>query len=577
MHCRIGQLGTAIVMSLLAGGCGDPQLAPDDQSTSFAQGGADPSPPSNLQVGTVTVGRIDLGWQDNSTSESGFEVQRAVGQGGSFSLIATTAAKVKSYSDTKGLAGGTTYCYRVRAFKTTGGKTTFSTFAGPACATTLSPPAAAFAVTARPVNSRLIRIGWQESAPDEDGFRVERAPGQAGPWVTAVAAGANQVSAFDAATTDLPVCYRVVAFNHNGDSPPSNTSCTAAPAAPTNLRAVATDEHTVNLSWDPHPASPPAVNDGYRVLRHDAFRFSLFVQVALLPASATSYHDVLSESSEFEVYVVQAMRDGGYSDSSNTVQVLLQAPSAPTDLVAYPLGSTATLVYWTDNSAAEDGFRLERGPADTGPWETIAQYGSDHNSDFDYTVVAEQRVCYRAIAFNGKGASQPSDPDCTAAPAAPANLRAVADYQSIDLIWDARPSEIDGYTVRDGYRIYRADPSSGVYELVTDLPADATGFHDGGLESQSYYAYLVFALNDSDPYGLFGDPNARGTSDGVQVEATTAAAPGTIPSLTAVAPHRNTAAAGGQALRALTRALQSRKPGRTRVTPAATPALLNRK
>jgi hypothetical protein len=571
MPARLAPFGSVLVFFLLAAGCGEPQLAPDGEAAALAQGGANPTAPSNLSVGTVTSSRIDLGWQDNSSNESGFEVHRAVGQGGSFTLLATTAANVKSYSDTKGLAGSTTYCYRIRAFKKSGSKTTLSPFAAPACATTLSPPAPAFGVTARPANSRVIRISWSESSADEAGFRVQRASNQAGPWVTAVTTGADVTSAFDATTPDVPVCYRVVAFYQNGDAPPSNASCTAAPAAPTNLRGIARDDHTVDLSWDPHPASPPAVNDGYRVLRHDAFKFALFVQVAVLPASATGYHDVVSENSEFEVYVVQATRDGGNSDSSNSVQIILQAPPVPSDLVAYPVGSTATLVYWTDNSAAEDGFRLERGPADTGPWETIAQYGPDHNSDYDFTAVPEQRVCYRAIAFNSRGVSQPSAPDCTAAPAAPANVQAAADYQSVDLTWNPRPSEIDGYTVRDGYRIYRADPASGFYEIVTDLPADATGFHDGGLESESYYAYLVYALNDTDPYGLFGDPNTRGTSDGVQVEATTAPAPGSDPTLTAAARQRSTGAVRAQSARALIKELQSRKPRRIGVSAPTLP------
>ncbi len=60
-----------------------------------------------------------LRWSDVSSGETGFEIERALGDG-AFSNITTTAASVELYEDT-GLTEGTRYRYRAR---TTDGSTT---------------------------------------------------------------------------------------------------------------------------------------------------------------------------------------------------------------------------------------------------------------------------------------------------------------------------------------------------------------------------------------------------------------------------------------------------------------------
>jgi len=60
----------------------------------------------------VSNSQVDLSWQDNSSDEDEFRIERSV-SGGSFTQIATPGPNVTSYSDT-GLAAGT-YTYRVRA------------------------------------------------------------------------------------------------------------------------------------------------------------------------------------------------------------------------------------------------------------------------------------------------------------------------------------------------------------------------------------------------------------------------------------------------------------------------------
>ena len=74
--------------------------------------------PNNLTVTPASSSQINLSWTDQSTNETGFQVERKTGAGGTYAQIATAAANTTTYSD-NGLAEGTTYFYRVRAVNAT--------------------------------------------------------------------------------------------------------------------------------------------------------------------------------------------------------------------------------------------------------------------------------------------------------------------------------------------------------------------------------------------------------------------------------------------------------------------------
>ena len=75
-------------------------------------------PPTSLTAATVSEAEISLTWQDNSTNEDGFKVERKIGALGQWSEIFVTAPDASSYSDTS-LTADTRYYYRVRAYSTT--------------------------------------------------------------------------------------------------------------------------------------------------------------------------------------------------------------------------------------------------------------------------------------------------------------------------------------------------------------------------------------------------------------------------------------------------------------------------
>ncbi|HEX6899891.1 MAG TPA: fibronectin type III domain-containing protein [Thermoanaerobaculia bacterium] len=73
-----------------------------------------PAAPSNLNASTDSVLRAILFWNDNSSNETGFKIERKIGTAGSWSQLATLGPNSTGYADT-GLSPSTTYVYRIRA------------------------------------------------------------------------------------------------------------------------------------------------------------------------------------------------------------------------------------------------------------------------------------------------------------------------------------------------------------------------------------------------------------------------------------------------------------------------------
>ena len=135
-----------------------------------------PVAPANLSATAVSASQINLSWTDQSTNETGFQIERKTGAGGTYALIVTAAANATSYSDT-GRVEGTTYFYRVRAVNGAGN----SAYSNEANATTsVSLPAAPVNLSAAAASSSQINLSWSDQSTNETGFQIERKTGAGG-------------------------------------------------------------------------------------------------------------------------------------------------------------------------------------------------------------------------------------------------------------------------------------------------------------------------------------------------------------------------------------------------------------
>lgn len=78
-----------------------------------------PTAPTWLRTTAVSASQIDLQWQDNSSNEAGFRVERKQGCCGPWVLIMTTGPNATTFSST-GLACNTSYAYHVWAYNAGG-------------------------------------------------------------------------------------------------------------------------------------------------------------------------------------------------------------------------------------------------------------------------------------------------------------------------------------------------------------------------------------------------------------------------------------------------------------------------
>ena len=299
--------------------------------------------PSNVRASLVTDRVAGVAWQDNSTSETGFEVRRT--SAGIAVTLGPTGMNTNSLID-DGLSSGMQYCYDVRALRRVGQKTHYSTYSNSDCVTTpaLPPPSpppplptAASNVGAKPVSSARLEVTWNEENTGAASFRIERSADGVASWspVGSVSTSEHPLFSDDLLLAERLYCYRIVSLNATGESPPSTPACTAAPNG-TQLTGVLVNPQTLVLNWTDNSA----VEDGYEVWLH-AYRPSSGCyppgndgydsgtiegqwMLVRLPPNSTSWTtapvtDTSCDPPTQYTFFVVATRDGGTSSMSNGI------------------------------------------------------------------------------------------------------------------------------------------------------------------------------------------------------------------------------------------------------------------
>lgn len=326
-----------------------------------------PAAPSNLVATASSETQVNLGWQDNSGDEGGFQIERSdAGADGPFALLATTAANTVGYAD-HAVVASHGYCYRVRsmgvATSPSGTLYSYSSYSSTVCVTTPAPPppppppaTSAYSVSVKPLGSTYVelKIVWTDATSPAPAYGIQRSTNDGASWETVNL----YVDYFRGNAWDYPlaseqrVCYRTVLATASGDGAASPAGCTTPPAGPWILGATAVDAQTLELTWRDNSA----VEDGYEVWLSyyrptmgcyngtgavDTGTLEGEELVATLPANSTSYRvpqrvDNLCIPATTYSYYIVATKDGGRSDPSDAVSA-----SAPVGASATTLGAAA--------------------------------------------------------------------------------------------------------------------------------------------------------------------------------------------------------------------------------------------
>jgi len=452
-------------------------------------------PPAPLNAATSYTS-VGLTWSDNSAVEDGFYVERKVGacdSGNPWVLIITASSNVTSYSDTL-LNVGSQYCYRIQAFRNNGEASVWTE----TVTTTLSPSAPS-GFTATAANTTQVNLSWTDNTSAEDGFRIERCSGAG----CSNFAELTTVAANTTTYQDTSVCnataysYRVVAYKTSQwESAYSGTSSatTATPSAPGSFTATRSSEVQINLLW----TDTTSDEMGFKIDRCTGAGCSDFAELTSAAAGTTTYNNTGLAYGTTYTYRVRAYKTATCSwETTSATTAATTSVAAPSGLSSSSPNTTQINLSWTDTTASETGFKIERctgvGCSDFAEITTAAANATSYQ---DTTVCSATTYQYRIRAYNtGEWDSDDSGTvsRATAAPSAPGSLATSgATEVKLTLTWTDTTSD------ETGFKIERCTGEGcSDFTEITTVSAGIVTYNNTGLTPSTTYNYRVRAYKSA--------------------------------------------------------------------------------
>ncbi|AOT72590.1 fibronectin type III domain-containing protein [Geosporobacter ferrireducens] len=465
-----------------------------------------PAKPSNLTAVVPANDRINLTWNDNANDESGFKIERKVGNG-NYVEIMILGANTTSYSDL-GLSPNASYSYRVSAYNGGGN----SGYSNEVSVKTEIAPSAPTNLSASVISNSRIELSWTDRSNNETGFKIERKTGS-GSYEEIATVGANKTGYTDTGlSSNATYTYRIRAYNSAGNSGYSNEvsgKTGNVPSTPTNLSASVTSNSRIELSWTDRSNN----ETGFKIERKTGS--GSYEEIATVGANKTGYTDTGLSSNATYTYRIRAYNSAGNSGYSNEVSGKTgNVPSTPTNLSASVTSNSRIELSWTDRSNNETGFKIER-KTGSGSYEEIATVGANKTGYTDTGLSSNVTYTYRIRAYNSAGNSGYSNEvsgKTGNVPSTPTNLSAsVTSNSRIELSWTDRSNN------ETGFKIERKT-GSGSYEEIATVGANKTGYTDTGLSSNVTYTYRIRAYNSAGNSGYSNVSSANIPIDSDQIQ-----------------------------------------------------------
>ncbi len=286
-------------------------------------GGSTPTAPANLSASDNGSSAVTLSWQDNSSDETGFALERR--QQGTDTWVSVSGAipvNNTQFVDATDI-GSLTYEYRIKATGSSG-DSAYSNVATVSRSSGPEPLAAPTSLSASD-NTAHVYLTWTDNATSETGYTIERKLQAASTWDIVATIGANsQAFTHPVNIGTNSYDYRVKAIDASSSSDYSNVATVSRsggggeitpPTAPANLAAV--DNTTkVTLTWE------DLSNDetGFSIQRRKQGA-QTWTQVTTTAANATTYDDTIDIAADTYEYRVAADKDQVASDYSNVATV----------------------------------------------------------------------------------------------------------------------------------------------------------------------------------------------------------------------------------------------------------------
>ncbi|MEL7569205.1 MAG: fibronectin type III domain-containing protein, partial [Eubacteriaceae bacterium] len=449
---------------------GDPIVYGDYSAVS----GLKPIPATPVITVTPTqYNSLSISWEavDGAT---GYKIYRSTSKTGTYAYV-TAITYGTSYVNT-GLATGTTYYYKVLAYRTEGTVTTNSLYSAYKYAKVI--PSAPIA-TAASYNYNSVKISWPKVS-GASGYTIYRCATETGTYAALITTSLNSYTNTSLATGSTWY-YTVAAYRLLGTTKVYGLKSEATSAAPVPSTpvptAVSTGYNSIKISW-PAVAGASAY-EVYSAGESDTFLARVttpyFTQADLTPGTSYSY----------KVVAYKTMASGDVYGVYSNIVTASPVPSAPTTSVLLNTYNSLN-IKWNEIDGA-DKYEISRSASSKGIFEPIGE--SDTTDFIDNSLITGATYYYKVRAFIETDQKVYGDYSAIvsskALPAAPVVTVTPTAYNSLSLSWNSQ----DGVT---GYRIYRSTSKTGTYALVKTTTE--TSFINTSLAAGTTYYYKLIAV-----------------------------------------------------------------------------------
>ena len=440
-------------------------------------------PPSNLQISLIENNKIQISWQDNSTNEIKFIIDRKKGVDNWFEKYNEVEANITTFSDVIPTNTDTIYSYRVRAFD----GEDYSTY---------SDTVAWFSENSAPTNLQLeqitqdsIKLTWLDNSVGELNFRVDRKIGNTNWQENYKLLEPDSTSYIDYNPSLYDTCYYKV-FGVCGNSYSDSTQNYFIPflPAPSNLQIEPISATSVKITWQDNCDR----EDGYLVYKR--FEETAW-NITPIPANTEEWTDEDVIPGILNYYKVCAFIE---DDHSGYIEDDINTLPAPSNFQIEQLNVTTFKLIWQDNSIFEQGFKIDRKIDDEEWINEIGIVDSNMTTWTDSTVGRNYEVVYyRVYGYYEEYNSIKIESSSNIVFPAPTNLQIeqLSIYE-IRLTWNDNSEGEEGFKIDRKIGGGNWENSFGIVDSNTEEWIDTEPVFD----EINYYRVFAYAGNN---YSLF--------------------------------------------------------------------------
>ncbi|MBQ8029351.1 MAG: fibronectin type III domain-containing protein [Clostridia bacterium] len=449
----------------------------------------------SLKAKDVTYSSVTLTWAKVSGAK-GYEVERLSGK----KWVSVNATVKTNSLKITGLKTGTTYKYRVRAYKTNflGRKNSFGSYSS-----TVSVKPSVAKVTGlkvSSVNTTSAKLSWSKVS-GASGYYVQQYKSKK--WKTIKTVTKNSYS-LTGLKLGSSYKFRVVAYRTVSKKKYAGTassSVTVKPAVPavTNLKATV-DVTSAKLSW-----SKVSTASGYYVQQYKSKKWSTIKTIkSNKTVSLTVSKLTPNKTYKFRVLAYK----GSYKSAASSTLSVTPQVYAPTSFKASSIKAESLKLSWTASSNGE-GYRVEQ--YIDGAWTQIAETAETSLTVKELSAGTTYK--FRVSAYKGSYVSSYASKDVTTLCAQVEGLKvtsvvtaAKASSQRVTLSWKETPAAA-------GYTVYYAESTASSWKTYKTLADTEVTVSNLSLNKDYKFAVAAYhSENGSKAYGAKSDAVVAGLS-----------------------------------------------------------------